>query len=172
MELLCLVLRVALERARQSLSLSLALSSRIHAILCSFAGPKPIHPQIVSQEVLEWWICWGTYEPCVLFLEALHSHSFFVLKTNGTEEPRPPNCPDLPLAKTLFVVSCPVTQGIHTWDCDFHLPFDLQLIPLPMAITGRKDGWGLSVNLRFAPVLASWKGKFLHSLPGDPVFER
>lgn len=137
MELLCLGLRVTLERAGQSLSLSLAPSSRIYAILYSFAGPKPIHPQTVSQEVLEWWICWGTYEPRVFFL---HSHSFFVLKTNGTEEPRSPNCPDLPIAKTFFVMSCPVTQGIHTWDCDFHLPFDLQLISPPMAITGRKDG--------------------------------
>lgn len=86
MELLCLVLRVALKCASQSLSLSLAPGSRIHAILYSFAGPKPIHPQVVSQEVLEWWICWGTYEPCVLFLGALHSHSFLSLKTNGTEE--------------------------------------------------------------------------------------
>lgn len=33
-------------------------------------------------------------------------------------------------------------------------------------------GWGLSESLRLAPVLASWDGKFLHSLPGDPFAER
>lgn len=87
MELPCLVLGVALTRARQSLPLSLAASSRTHTFLYSSAGSKPIQPQIVSQEVLEWWICYGTYEPCVLFLEALHSHSFLSLKTNSTEEP-------------------------------------------------------------------------------------
>lgn len=34
-----------------------------------------------------------------------------------------------------------------------YLAFDLQIIPLPMTITGRKDGWGLRMSLRLAPIL-------------------